>query len=205
VGIILSVLLFALTVPFVLTILVACSNNPRAFDIGAESYRLAESTLPDPPDNEFAARTADLERTVRELACAMASRARANRVRLEFAVGTGLKVRLDQATLVTALREIVLTSIHAAPGGNVLITAATLGSQVHIRVTDDGEGADQPMREALTHGAETSIALQGGSTSVEARRGQYTTVTLRIPVAAARSSSSPDIDTLVSPRELAIT
>jgi signal transduction histidine kinase len=85
-------------------------------------------------------------------------------------------------TLGIALRQTMLTAIHAAAGGQVLVTAMALGSQLHIRVTDDGPGADQLNREALTREAQTLIALQGGSVVVEARPGKGTTVSIRLPL-----------------------
>jgi signal transduction histidine kinase len=93
-----------------------------------------------------------------------------------------MPVHVDPGALRKALRETMLIAIRAAPGGQVLVTALTLGSQLHIRITDDGLGADQRDREMLTRSAEASIALQGGSIAVEVRPGHGTMVTVRLPL-----------------------
>ncbi len=86
----------------------------------------------------------------------------------------------------------MLSAINAAPGGEVLVTAATLGSQLHIRITDDSPETDQPGREIALRQTGALIALQGGSIVVEVRTGRGTTVTIRLPVPAMIEHAASD-------------
>jgi signal transduction histidine kinase len=175
-----SGLLMALTAPFCLAIWIAFTHRRRV-SVGERTatYEVAEAIG---LNTRFEAETVDLEAAVRKVAAALDSLARANWVRIDLALSAAMTVRVDPGALGMALQETMLTAIHAAAGGQVLVTTVTLGSQLHIRVTDDGLGADQQDREMLTRRAESLIALQGGSIVVEARPGRGTTVTVRLPM-----------------------
>jgi signal transduction histidine kinase len=94
----------------------------------------------------------------------------------------------------------MLSAINAAPGGEVLVTAATLGSQLQIRITDDSPETDQLGREITLRQTGALIALQGGSIAVEAQKGRGTTVAIRLPVPATIEKTAGN---LVQPRVLA--
>lgn len=104
---------------------------------------------------------------------------------MQLAVKAGLQARVDPNALRIVLRTILLTAIRSSPGGDVLITASSLGRQLRIGVMDDAGQADQRTRESLAREAGELIALQGGSVIVEARPGRGTTVTIRLPSPAA--------------------
>lgn len=176
-------LLLVLCAPFVLAVRIAFTHRRRA--TASEStvpYQIPESVDPDPINARFEAKTVSLEAAVREAAVAMASLARVHYVRIDHAVSAAMTVHVAPSALGMALRETLLTAIRGAPGGQVLVTAVTLGTQLHIRVTDDGPGADQQGRELLARRAAALIALQGGSIMVETSPGRGTTVSIRLPL-----------------------
>ena len=176
-------LIFALSAPFLLAIWIAFTRRPRAMTSeSAAPGWAAEATSFEPINARFESEIVGLEAMVREAAAAVSDLARTHWVRIEQAVSAAITVHVDPNALGPALRETMLTAIRAAPGGQVLVTAATLGSQLHIRITDDGPGADQFDREISVRGAGGMIALQGGSIAVEARPGQGTTVIVRLPL-----------------------
>ncbi len=175
-----SGLLFLLCGPFVLALWVAFIHARR--NTPGASLAPHPSAGLDPAVPRFSAEVIDVEAALREAATAVISPARVHRVRIDLAVTAAMTLHVDPGSLGIALQQTLLTAIHAAPGGQVLVTAVTLGSQLHIRVTDDGSGADQLNRETLTRGAEALIALQGGSIAVEARPGKGTTVSIRLPL-----------------------
>lgn len=181
-SIVLPGLLLTLGAPFGLAVWIAFTHRRRTT---ASERAVADQTaraVRPAAGSRFAAEAVDLEPAIREVAAALASVARAHLVRIDLAVSDAMTVHMDPTVLGMALRETMLTAIQAAAGGQVLVTTLTLGSQLHIRVTDDGLGADQQDREVSTRGAEALIALQGGSLAVEARPGRGTTVTVRLPL-----------------------
>ena len=130
--------------------------------------------------NGFQATTVDLAAAILATAVALEPLARAHWVRFDLAIAPETNVRVDRNALGMALRETMTTAVRATPGGRVVITAASLGSQMHVRIADDGWGDDQWTREASVRDASASIALQGGSVSVQATSGRGTTVTVRL-------------------------
>ena len=173
-------LLLAIFAPFALALWVAYQRGPRASTNRANRPDIvAEFPL---TRVSFAAETMEIEPAVRSAADAVHHEARARFVQIELAVRPGTKAHVDPRALRSALHATVLTAVHATPGGQVLITTQTLGSQLHIRITDDGRNADQLTRERQARGAEELIALQGGSIAVEVRSGRGTTVTIRLPL-----------------------
>jgi len=125
----------------------------------------------------------DLEVAVRAAIASVAAMARLRQVRIELAMGTTATrtIPVSPGVLRTALHDIMLTAIDAAPGGRMLVTAGTCGDQVHIRITDDGRTPDRQGRETSTWQTGVAIAAQGGSVAVEARPGEGTTVTIELP------------------------
>ena len=165
----------ALAMPFILAAWIALVHRQRVSMSQTGPYATAETGGADP---------VDLEAALREAVIAVDSVARSRWVRIEVAAGAPMAVPVNPSALRTALRDTMLTAINAAPGGQVLVTAATLGRQLHIRITDDGPGTDQGVRETSMRQTEALIALQGGSIAVEARPGRGTTVTMRLPMPA---------------------
>ena len=183
-------LVFAICAPFILAIWVAFVHRPPLLVPEAASPdAIGEFAL---THASFEAETIDLEQAVRTVADAVGDLSRARSVRVELAIRPGTKVRVDPNALRFALRSTVMNAICATPGGQVLIAATTLGSQLHVRITDDGANADQLAREGLARGATALIALQGGSIAIEARPGQGTTVTVRLPLPGDQGSSPGD-------------
>lgn len=177
-GIIQSGLPLALSVPFILAGWRGFVHRRRSVvSRSAAPCRAAEVG--------FAAQTIDLEASLRAAVEEVGAVARAHWVGLELAMGAPMTVHTDPGTLRTALHEAMITAIAASPGGEVLVTATVLGPQIHIRVTDDGPGIDERVRQASLRAAGALIALQGGSILVETRPGRGTTVTIRLPLSTA--------------------
>ena len=130
----------------------------------------------------FASESLELAPLAKTVVARVEPVAREHFVRISLAIPPGLTLRADSRILGTALRETLLTAIQAATGGQVLISARVLGTQLHVHVTDDGADARQAMRESLARETGGRIALCGGSILVEARPGHGTTVTLRLPL-----------------------
>ena len=170
-------LLSAATAPFLLAIWAAFLNR-----------QLAPAAVLDPPSGflpsgtRFAAETLNLAAMAQVVAEALEPLAHAHHVRICLAVPQGMTVRADPGALRMALRETLLTAMRATPGGQVMLSALTVGTESHIRITDDGAEARQQRRESMARGAEELIALQGGRLIVVARPGRGTTVTIRLPM-----------------------
>jgi len=172
-------LLFAIATPFALAAWIAHRRKPEVL-LSADAT--PDSTAGSPlACAGFAAETLDIEPVVRVVADALSQLARTHTVHIELAVTPGLQAHIDPNALRLALRAAIFTAIRATPGGQVLVTGATVGGQSHIRVTDDGKDANQLTRESLARDAEELIALQGGSIAVDVTTGRGTTVTLRLP------------------------
>ena len=181
-----SGLLFAVLAPFAIAIWVASRQRPlSAISQDATPDEIVELS---PNGIGFSAETLDVEHAVREAANACHSVARAQFVHIELAVNSDIKVRVDPNALRVALETAMRIAIRATPGGQVLVTAAHLGRQMHIRIVDDGATADQRSRESLLREVETLIALQGGTIIVEATPGRGTSVTLRLPMQSDASA-----------------
>jgi hypothetical protein len=175
--------LFAISAPFILAVWVAYMHWPRSpTSGGARREELPGSAGVGPRRGRFAAETLELEPEVRAAADSIAGLARENSVRLELAVDPRTTVRVDPIVLGTVLRSLIGTAARSTFSGQVLVTAVTLGTQMHIRIVDDGRGADQTSREIDAREAGEMIALQGGSVAVEVKSGQGTTVTIRLPL-----------------------
>jgi signal transduction histidine kinase len=142
----------------------------------------------------------DLVAAIHEAVLAAESVANLRWVRIELALEASMAVLVDPGVLRTALLDTILSAINAAPGGEVLITAATLGSQLHIRITDDSPETDQFRREMTLRQTRALIALQGGSIAVEAQKGRGTTIAMRLPFPATVEQTA---DILVEPSVLA--
>jgi signal transduction histidine kinase len=173
-------LLLAICTPFGLAVWVASRHKPSA-PMSQEAILDGLGEFP-PARVSFAAETLDVEPAVRAAADALLPLAHANSVQMQLAVSQLIKVRVDPDALRFALRATIHTAIRATPGGQVLVTAVVNGGRLHIRIVDDGTGADQNSRESLAREASDLIALQGGSIMIEARRGRGTTVTMRLPL-----------------------
>ena len=79
------------------------------------------------------------------------------------------------------LSELVGSAMHHAPCGRVLLSAIRLGGRVQIAVIDDGDGPAAAVQEAALRDMAQLVALQGGTIDVESRRGEGTTVLVRLP------------------------
>jgi signal transduction histidine kinase len=177
------ILLSAAAAPFILATWAAFLHwRPPFADIDTMG------TAPRLIRTRFEAETMDLSDVLRSMADSLEPLARPRFVRILLAVGPGHMVHADRDALNTMLRETIGTAIRAAPGGQVLISVRTLGTQTHIVVTDDGANADQKLRETLGRAAGELIALQGGTLAIEARAGRGTSVTLRLPLSASQSA-----------------
>jgi signal transduction histidine kinase len=149
---------------------------------GKTPYEIAEIVPEDRIDVSFGATGYELEVALHDAVLSLNSVACSKWVRIELVVAVPITGPVDPRTWRSALREIMLTAINAAPGGQVLVTAATYNRRLRICVTDDGPGTDQYDRETSVRGIEALVALPGGSIAVEARPGLGTSVTIRLPI-----------------------
>jgi signal transduction histidine kinase len=175
----------ALSIPFILAAWIAFVHRQQTTASPVGPYAPVETGGADPVEPSLEAAFVDLEAVLRDAMAAVEAEARSHWVGLELAGGVAMTVPVNPSALRVALRNIFRTAIHAAPGGRVLVTASTLGSQLQIRITDDGLGANQQTRETMMCPTEASIGLQGGSIAVEARPGRGTSVTIQVPMPAS--------------------
>ena len=115
------------------------------------------------------------------------------------------EVLVDRTLVLRALANIVENALHAMPGqGELIVSAAAEGDSVVITVRDTGVGMDEealarvfePYFSTKTSGtglglpiARRNVELSGGSIEVESRKGQGTSVKVRLPAARATSGS----------------
>jgi signal transduction histidine kinase len=184
----------ALSMPFILAAWIAFLHRQRDAKWPEVTPDVTAELRQDDTDAVGGAAAAvELEAALQEAVFMVDAAARSRWVRIELAIGVPMAVPANPSALRTALRDTMLTAINAAPGGQVLVTAATLGSQLHIRVTDDGQGTDQQLRETSMRQTGALIALRGGSIVVEARPGRGTSVTLRLPMPASAEPGAGDL------------
>ncbi len=182
-------LLLAVAMPFILAGRMAFMRWQPA---EASSCSNPEIAGFDPGGSERSTEPVDVDAALREIAAAAIQVARPRWVRIDLALEAAMTLPLDPGVLKVAVRDTISAAIHAAPGGQVLVAAVILGSQLHIRVTDDGAGVDQRLREAAMRQTQALIAMQGGSVAVEARPGRGTTVTIRLPLPASEVEDVSD-------------
>jgi signal transduction histidine kinase len=192
VSVVQSGLLLMLSTPFGLAIWIAFVHRRRAE--ASERSTSRHVTEVTGFIGGFARTTVDLESTVLQVAAEIGPMARAHWVRFDLAVSPLIIVQADPHVLATALRETMMTAVRATPGGQVLVTAVTLGGQLNICVTDDGRGEDQRLRESLVRDAGALIALQGGSVVVQATPGRGTVVTIRLPMRGDEKEEINDLE-----------
>lgn len=188
-----SGLLLVLSIPFLLAARMAFLHRQRAFACEARRFAPAEVSGANAAAPGLAAASDDLEAALRDAMVAVEAVARSHWVRMTLAAGAAMTVPVNPNALRIALRDTMLTAIHAAPGGQVLATAAMFGSQLYVRITDDGAGSDQQVREISMRPTELSIAQLGGSIEVEARPARGTSVTIRLPVPASAEQAVGDL------------
>ena len=115
------------------------------------------------------------------------------------------EVLVDRTLVLRALANVVENALHAMPGqGELIVSAAAEADSVVVTVRDTGVGMDEealarvfePYFSTKTSGtglglpiARRNVELSGGSIEVESRKGQGTTVKVRLPVARATSGS----------------
>jgi signal transduction histidine kinase len=116
------------------------------------------------------------------------------------------RVFVDRTLVLRALANIVENALHAMPGpGTLDVEASAEADQVIITMRDSGVGMDEealarvfePYFSTKTSGtglglpiARRNIELSGGTIAVDSRRGQGTTVRVRLPVVAPASGSA---------------
>jgi signal transduction histidine kinase len=179
-------MLLALCMPFVLVAWIAFINRRQAW--ATAPYRAPEDAGFGPAIGGFV----DLKSALQSAAAALSAQARARSVRVELAVRAGTSVRVDPGILAMALQDTMTTAIQATPGGKVLVTAAILGDQLHIRIADDGVAAGPRIREVALLGVAALIAQQGGSIGVEVRHGRGTTIALALRLSLPEKASGGD-------------
>jgi signal transduction histidine kinase len=180
----------ALSAPFILAAWIAFLHRQRPTTCPESPYPPVEANEADLLDLYLGSVAVDLDAALREAAAAVEPVACSRGVRMELAVGAAMIVPVHASVLRMALRNTMLAAIDAAPGGQVLITAASLGRQLYIGIIDDGRGIDQQAREISMRQTETLIALQGGSIAIEARPGRGTVVTIRLPMPVSAESEA---------------
>ena len=127
-----------------------------------------------------------------------------DRVRLAVTVPATLpSLSIDPTLVSRAITNIVENALHAMPGGGVLtLEASADASEVTLAIRDSGVGLDaaalarifEPYFSTRVSGtglgmaiAKRNVELNGGTVDVASRKGEGTTVTLRLPLAAPGS------------------
>jgi len=122
------------------------------------------------------------------------------RIEIENRVHAPLpKVLVDRTLILRALANIVENALHAMPGqGRLIVDATADAGGVTIAVQDSGVGMDEdalarafePYFSTKTSGtglglpiAKRNVELSGGSVEVTSRKGEGTTVRVRLPLA----------------------
>jgi signal transduction histidine kinase len=113
-------------------------------------------------------------------------------------------VVVDRMLIGRAVTNVIENALHAMPnGGRLEVQAVREGDMLAITVRDTGVGMDDEAlarlfepyfsTKAIGTGlgltiARRNVELHGGSIAVDSRRGEGTTVTLRVPIAQATAS-----------------
>jgi signal transduction histidine kinase len=130
----------------------------------------------------------------------------AGRIEIRNGVSEPLpEVLVDRTLVLRALANVVENALHAMPGrGELIVSAAAEEDSVVVTVRDTGVGMDEealarvfePYFSTKTSGtglglpiARRNVELSGGSIEVESRKGQGTSVKVRLPVVRATSGS----------------
>ena len=174
-GLVTLILASAAAAPFMLAILAAIlywHHVPGG--MAPQPARLARPRLARPAVD---ARELDVGQLLRDAAHDLEALARSHAVRINLAVSPGRRILADQFALSTALREVITAAIHAAAGGQILVSALPLGTWLHIAITDDGRDTPRTIRESIVREAGGTMALIGGSIAMEALAGRGTTFT----------------------------
>ena len=126
---------------------------------------------------------AAIDRALQRMAPIMATRS----VKVDVAAPFGLLARMRGAVLAELLEQLLTAAIHGAPGGRLLLTAATQGNCIHVGITDDVPGADPAVRAASVRGLMERVALCGGAVDIDVRPDAGTTIRLRLAAALEAS------------------
>ena len=124
------------------------------------------------------------------------------------AIGPLPDVLVDRTLVMRALVNVVENALHAMPGrGQLIVTASAEPDAVVITVRDTGVGVDEealarifePYFSTKTSGtglglpiARRNVELSGGTIDVDSRKGEGTTVRVRLPVAAPPAGSAAE-------------
>ncbi len=125
------------------------------------------------------------------------------------AAGPLPRVLVDRTLILRALANIVENALHAMPGaGELSVVASADLDTVVMTVRDTGVGMDdealarvfEPYFSTKSSGtglglpiARRNVELSGGTIEVESRKGQGTTVRVRLPVARQRPGPEPRV------------
>jgi hypothetical protein len=124
-------------------------------------------------------------------------------VHVDTAVQPGLAADFDVGLFRSVLPVVLDCAVRASVDGHLLITAMRLGPKVQIVVSDDGPTADRATREGDLRASGHLIGLQGGSLDIDARQGEGTTVTLRLPVPMGDTGRADPVAKQAAPAPIA--
>jgi len=149
----------------------------------------------------------DIQPRLEEIVELMLKQAHVRNVALELEVEPDLPcVLLDHTELEQVLVNLINNALYATNGGGrISIAARRHGREVHLSVTDDGQGISSEVLERIflpfyttkPAGKGTGLGLSvcygivkswGGKIEIESEPGQGAIVTIRIPVAEASES-----------------
>jgi hypothetical protein len=102
-------------------------------------------------------------------------------VTLTTGIQRGLTARADAAAFRRIVSDLVENALRRAPCGTVLVTAGRFGGRVQVSIGDDGKAGTLPIPEATLSGIARLVGLQGGTLDFEARPGDGTIATIRLP------------------------
>ncbi len=159
--------------------------------------------------------TCDVGAVVNEELSALARSIEDNDLHLRMSIDPLLEIKGDPRQIGLMVRNLVRNAIRYTPdGGHIDVTAARAGTEVIIRVTDDGIGIPQESQPRLferfyrvdqararAHGG-TGLGLaivkhvaesHGGSVGVSSQLGEGSTFTVRLPLRNESSNGEPQV------------
>jgi signal transduction histidine kinase len=186
-------LLFAISAPFAFAVRIVFSRRRRILTVGSADQHEIDGPLGS-GSTRFGSdiELSEVAREVRAAADAVYGLACACFVGIDLAVEEKIGLRTDPTVLRTVLRSTIESAVRATPGGHVLVTAHIVGTQIHIRIIDDGPNADWRSREIQLLEPVELLTVQRGSLAVEARPGRGTAVTIRLPLTAGPRAEAND-------------
>ena len=183
--------LVAAAIASLIAISIGWRGRQTAADVPASRFDRLQDTLSsaDPDratDNADDKTIADVAEVIRTTVERLLPTIQRQRVHLDLAAEPGQFIRLRPGLLADLLEEFIPLGLHAAAGGNMLLTAARSGSRVDITLSDDQPADDASLRPSQARGLARRVAMYGGTLDIAVRPNLGTTMTMKLTTAIDR-------------------